>query len=681
MKRAIILSALMFLAALSEGLAQGTAFTYSGRLSEGGNPANGLYDIRAGLYTVSAGGTVFAGPITNSAVAVSNGLFTITLDYGNVFDGTVYWLQVAVRTNGLGGFTVLSPRQQLTPTPYAIFAESANAAGLSGTIPSTTLSGVYGSALGLTNPANIFAGDGSRLAGVNATTLGGLASSNFWATTGNAGTSPTNGNFVGTTDNQPLELRVSGSRALRLEPIANASNISNMVNVVGGSPINSVTPGYVGATIAGGGASHYVALTSLGNSISGDFGTIGGGGANAVSATFGTVAGGRGNLSGGINVSTVGGGESNNAAGPYSTVSGGFNNAAIGGLFGGYTTVAGGAANTASGDYGTVSGGNANSANGAYATVGGGASNAVVGENATVAGGSSNLASNRNTTVGGGTNNMAIAAHATVAGGNGNTATGNSSTVGGGSGNYANFANATVAGGIENYAVAPSALVCGGNGNRADGTESMVVGGYANDAEGNRSFAAGSYAWAEYDGSFVWADDSSMHQFIGTAANVFFVRCTGGVKFTTATDSFGADAAGVKVASGGTSWSAVCDRNAKKNFHKIDTLAVLNKLATIPMEQWNYKWEDNTATPNLGPMAQDFKAAFYPGRDDKSISTLEFDGVELAAIQGLNEKLEERARAFESQLQQKDTEIRQLQETVSELKNVVSQLAQKKGEQ
>jgi len=62
----------------------------------------------------------------------------------------------------------------------------------------------------------------------------------------------------------------------------------------------------------------------------------------------------------------------------------------------------------------------------------------------------------------------------------------------------------------------------------------------------------------------------------------------------------------------------------------------------MPVQSWNYKWESDTNTPHLGPMAQDFKAAFYPGRDDKSISTLEFDGVELAAIQGLNQKLEQK---------------------------------------
>ena len=223
---------LAFLAGIQGVLAQGTAFTYRGHLDDKGNPANGIYDIRAGLFNTNIDGTVLAGPITNAAVAVSNGLFAISLDYGNVFDGTTYWLQIAVRSNSLGGFTTLSPRQELTPTPYAIFAEGANAAGLTGTLPPASLAGTYSGVVSFTNPANIFVGNGRGLSGVNATTLGGLASSNFWATTGNAGTSPANANFVGTIDNQPLELHVNGTRALRLEPTVNDANHSNIVNVV-----------------------------------------------------------------------------------------------------------------------------------------------------------------------------------------------------------------------------------------------------------------------------------------------------------------------------------------------------------------------------------------------------------------------------------------------------------------
>jgi DNA-binding transcriptional MerR regulator len=107
----------------------------------------------------------------------------------------------------------------------------------------------------------------------------------------------------------------------------------------------------------------------------------------------------------------------------------------------------------------------------------------------------------------------------------------------------------------------------------------------------------------------------------------------------------------------------VSDRNAKKNFQSVDTVAVLEKLAAIPIERWNYQWEKDSDVPHLGPMAQDFKGAFYPGRDDKTISMLEFDGVALAALQGLNQKLDE-----------KDAEIQTLKQSVAELKQLVSQL-------
>ncbi len=84
--------------------------------------------------------------------------------------------------------------------------------------------------------------------------------------------------------------------------------------------------------------------------------------------------------------------------------------------------------------------------------------------------------------------------------------------------------------------------------------------------------------------------------------------------------------------------ASTSDRNAKENFAPVNPADVLEKVVSLPITRWNYK--SDTATPHLGPVAQDFKPAFYPGRDDTSISTLEFDGVALAAIQGLNQKVE-----------------------------------------
>ena len=107
--------------------AQGTAFTYQGRLNDNGAPASGIYDLRFTIYDSAGGANVIAGPLTGPPVPVTNGLFTVSLDFGtSVFTGPARWLQIAVRTNGAVSFANLSPRQALTPAPYAIFAATAS---------------------------------------------------------------------------------------------------------------------------------------------------------------------------------------------------------------------------------------------------------------------------------------------------------------------------------------------------------------------------------------------------------------------------------------------------------------------------------------------------------------------------------------------------------------------------
>src|SRR5262245_14418975 len=100
--------------------AQGTAFTYQGQLASSGTNYAGTAEFQATLWTVPSGGTVLA---TNSPlsviVGVTNGLFLLPLDFGANFPGADRWLQLEVRTV-IGPFTLLSPRQKLTPAPYAI---------------------------------------------------------------------------------------------------------------------------------------------------------------------------------------------------------------------------------------------------------------------------------------------------------------------------------------------------------------------------------------------------------------------------------------------------------------------------------------------------------------------------------------------------------------------------------
>lgn len=134
---------ILLLAALLAGTnhnlyAQGTAFTYQGRLYDSNSVAGGNYDLRFTVYdSTNLPGNWVAGPVVNSATPVTNGLFTVTLDFGpGVFNGATRALEVAARTNGTSAFTVLSPRQPVTALPYAVLA-----ANVSGTVAASQLSG------------------------------------------------------------------------------------------------------------------------------------------------------------------------------------------------------------------------------------------------------------------------------------------------------------------------------------------------------------------------------------------------------------------------------------------------------------------------------------------------------------------------------------------------------------
>ena len=369
----------------STGFAQSSAFSYQGRLLAGGSPATGTFDLRFKLYADSLGNTQVGSTFLTNAVDVSNGLFIVVLDFGNQFPGANRWLGVDVKTNGGPGYTTLSPLQPVTPTPYAI-----TAANLSGSIATTQLPPgvVTNNASGLNLTGN-FTGTGANLTNVNAATLGGLSSAGFWRTNGNSGANPTNGAFLGTTDNLPLEFKVNGTRALRLEPTSN-----NLANVIGGFASNLVSPGVLGGTIAGGGGAEWFGPTPP-QTIGESYATIGGGIGNVVQASVATVAGGeRAFIDSNAYNAFIGGGAYNSISSADSAISGGRGNTISSNAY--YATISGGVGNTIStnGYYAAIGGGYANtiSTNGYFATIGGGAENISSGYGATVPGGSFNTA-------------------------------------------------------------------------------------------------------------------------------------------------------------------------------------------------------------------------------------------------------------------------------------------------
>jgi hypothetical protein len=669
------LSALVFVLHPATCQAQGTAFTYQGRLDSDGAPANGSYDFQFALYDAAGGGNRWGPTLTNQAVAISNGLFTVTLDFGaGAFTGADRWLEIGVRPSGGGAFTTLSPRQKLTATPYAMVSGNLSgtlaASQLSGTIPSANLAGTYSGALTFNNPANSFTGNGAGLTNVNAAQLGGRTAAQFWQTGGNSGTAPAT-NFLGTTDNQPLELRVNNQRALRLEP-----NTNGAPNVIGGSPGNFVGAGIVGATIGGGGATSYgAAARAYTNSVLGDFGTIGGGLANTVAGFGQTIAGGERNDIGTNSWdSAIGGGWNNEIAAnsQYATIAGGRGNnigtnsreSAIGGgsnnniAANSYdATIAGGSDNRigTNSDYSAIGGGGGNNiaANAAYATIAGGHLNAI--------GSDSDYSA-----IGGGyANNIAGgSAFATIAGGSGNDIGTDSvsSVIGGGSENNIadNSGYATIAGGITNNIGAnsgASAIGGGWHNTIADNSECATIpGGFGNAVGTNASyaFAAGQRAKANHTGAFVWGD-STAADIASTNANSVTMRASGGYRLF----SNGAATAGVFLAPGGGSWTTISDRNAKDDFQPVNPLEVLEKVAALPVNTWRYKSQD-ASIRHIGPTAQDFKAAFGVGETDTGIATVDADGVALAAIQGLNQKLE-----------QKEAEIAELKARLQRLEQLI----------
>jgi hypothetical protein len=165
-------------------------------------------------------------------------------------------------------------------------------------------------------------------------------------------------------------------------------------------------------------------------------------------------------------------------------------------------------------------------------------------------------------------------------------------------------------------------------------------------------------------GSFVWTDRSSDASITPTAQNQTIFRSSGG--YWLYSDS-GATA-GVTLAPGGGSWNSVSDRNMKANFAAVDTRAILRGVLSLPISTWNYKTQA-ASVRHIGPMAQDFFATFKVGEGDKTITTVDPDGVALAAIQGLNEELKDRDARIDGLQQQ----VKQQQEQLEGLKKLLCQ--------
>ncbi len=360
----------------------GAGFTYQGYLEDGSGPVNGTCDFQFSLFDAETDGTQIGGTLNHTA-SVNSGYFTVTsLDFGaGAFNGEERYLEIAVRCpSGAGSYTVLSPRQMVAPTPYALAlpglyttpsVEGPNLIG--GYIENWVADGVWSATIGgggvswgynrVTDHVGVVSGGANNQAGDN--------DGDFWSADGAV---------------------VSGGWN---------NTASGPITVVGGGADNSATT--YAATVAGG----------WGNLAGEGSAAIGGG-------NFNTATGG---------AAVIGGGERNINSGWAATISGGFTNT----IYADAAFIGGGGHNLVNGaGWGSVIvGGDSNTAGDWVAFVGGGYNNLADGSASTIVGGTDNIAHGPESSVLGGSNNTASGQGATVAGGQGNAALGNYSLAAG----------------------------------------------------------------------------------------------------------------------------------------------------------------------------------------------------------------------------------------------------------
>ncbi|HMY76676.1 MAG TPA: tail fiber domain-containing protein, partial [Blastocatellia bacterium] len=209
-----------------------------------------------------------------------------------------------------------------------------------------------------------------------------------------------------------------------------------------------------------------------------------------------------------------------------------------------------------------------------------------------------------------------------------------------------------------------SFATCIGLRTNATGNFSLVLGRDASSSSDSTNATTYSGVIALGDGSTT----APSHTMYATANNQFNVRAAGGIRFFSACCNYDT---GVTISAGGGAWNSISDRNLKENFQPIAPREILRGVLGLPISTWNYKSQDRSIR-HIGAMAQDFFATFKVGENDRTITTIDPDGVALAAIQGLHEELKDRDARIGLQQQQ----LEKLQEQVQQQQAVIDGLKQ-----
>jgi hypothetical protein len=288
-------------------LAQGTAFTYQGQLGSNGVPLNGNYDFEFSMYPNAAGtgSPLGTGTATQTAIGVSNGLFTTTLNFGAVFTGNATWLAISVRSNGVPPYTAMTPLQELTPTPYAIYtpnAGSAATATTAGTASSVAAANITGTVSLAQLPAAVvtntetgvtlggaFSGNGAGLTLLNAgnlsngtvplAQLSGITSNQLAVATWQAATNLNGGNAT-------LASNVLSGISITNAFLTNAI-ITNSVFAGNGGGLSNLNASQMASIANPGGADNFFVGPAANASILGTFNTALGNSAFSADTTGG----------------------------------------------------------------------------------------------------------------------------------------------------------------------------------------------------------------------------------------------------------------------------------------------------------------------------------------------------------------------------------------------------------